>query len=1018
MKLKLPWQIISCCCFSLLITYSAKAQHVLNGKVQDEKNGALPGATVKIKGTSRGVATDVDGAFMLEIASPDEVLQISFMGYKTLEETAGNRRTGTFTLAIDEEQAKLQEVTVVGFGTQKKVSVTGSIATVSVKNLQQAATPSLSNALAGRLPGIITRQASGEPGSDQAQVFIRGLGTWVNRSPLILVDGVERSMNNINAQEIESFSILKDASATAVYGVRGANGVIVINTKKGEKGRPRVTLRSETARLTPIRLPDYINAVEYAGLMNEGMNQVEQPARWSEEDIQKFRDGSDPYLYPNVDWADVIMRKHTYQTINNLSVTGGSEIVRYYANVGYTDQNGIWKNDPSNNYDTNERMKRYNYRSNVDINVAKELVLELGIGGIIQQGNFSSIGADALLDALRRTPPMAFTVRNPDGSPGGNPTSIGSNPWGLATQSGYSVHMHNTLQSTFSARWDLSGAVTPGLSVSGKFSYDYYSFAGINRHKQFAVKQYLGKDPVTGEDKYTVFREEQPLGYGVGNGSNRALYTEFITNYARSFGKHSVTGMVLYNQRDYVNINAGTSIDNLPFRRQGVAARAAYSYDDKYLVEFDMGYNGSENFPKGKRFGFFPSISAGWVPSGEQFWGENNVINNLKIRGSYGQVGNDQIGRRFLFLTTVNTRNAQGYAFGESQQFWPGIDELQIGTPNVTWEVATKANIGLDLGMFKNKLVLQIDAFAEDRDGILLQRGVMPDAAGFMPASIPFGNLGKAKNRGIDGMLEIKNNVANGLFYSFRANVTYARNTVVENDEPPQRYAYQSAKGHPIDQPFGLVGLGFFKDQAEIDKSPRQTFQDIVRPGDIKYEDVNGDGVVDNFDRVPIGFPRTPEFMYGFGGTVAYKNFDVSVFFNGAARASLYLNGPSIFPFLKGQGSYNVLREFYDNRWTKENPDGAKYPAVTDDLNVNNYRQSTVYMKDASYLRLRNAEIAYTLPVALTERAAISSLRIFINGLNLYTWDKIKVMDPESNDGVGSYPLQRSYNIGLQVNFK
>ncbi|QNL50546.1 TonB-dependent receptor [Olivibacter sp. SDN3] len=1004
---------------TVLFINAAHAQHVLTGVVHDERGEPLPGASVKIKDTTKGIVTDVDGKFLLEIDNPDQLLQISFIGYHTLEVVAGSERNRAFKLAVDEEQMKLEEVAVVGFGTQRKVSVTGAISTVSTRQLEQSAAPSLSNALGGRLPGIITRQSSGEPGYDQAQVFIRGMGTWVNRAPLVLIDGVERDLNQLNAQEIESFSILKDASATAVYGVRGANGVILINTRKGVQGRPKVTFRSETAQLTALRLPNYINATEYAGLMNEGLGNVGQTPRWTNEEIQKFADGSDPYFYPNVDWTEEIMRKTTYQTINNLNVTGGNDIIRYYTNVGYTEQNGIWKNDASNLYNTNANMKRYNFRSNVDINVTNNLIVELGVGGIIQQGNYPGHAAQTLFNALRQTPPLTFPKQNPDGSPGGILAFLGSNPWAMVTQSGYAVQNRNTVQGTFSGKWDLSEVVTKGLSLNARFAYDHYYHGTNNRNKSFEVKQFLGINPETGEERYQVHREATPLGYDVSNNANRAIYYELIANYDRTFGKHSLTGMALYNQRDYINITASSSILNLPYRRQGVSGRLTYGYDDKYLAEFNVGYNGSENFPKGQRFGFFPSVSAGWVASNEKFW-NLNVINHLKLRGSYGQAGNDQIGdpnRRYLYLTTVNARDAQSYHFGDGFIHWAGIDELQMGNPNVTWEVATKSNLGVDLELFNSQITLQVDAFRENREGILIQRQQIPFVTGFYPWVVPYGNLGKAKNRGIDGMLEARHTTQKGLFYSFRGNFTYAKNEIIENDEPPFRWQYQSAKGHPIDQPFGLIAEGIFQNQDEIDRNPTQTFASIVRPGDIRYRDVNGDGVIDDFDRVPIGLPRTPQIMYGFGGTIAYKNFDLTLFFQGAARTSIFLDGNTMYPFLDGIGSHNMLREYYDNRWTPETP-GARYPAVTDGVNQNNFRTNTTYMFDGSYLRLKNAEFAYTFHEQLVGRLGMNALRLFINGINLYTWDKVKVIDPESNNGTGQYPLQRTLNFGVQVNFK
>lgn len=1001
----------------------AQSPHVLNGRVTDQQGEALAGATVMIKNSNQGTQTDIDGNFILEIPSPEAIIVITYQGYFPIESPAGNDRERSFVMEFDEEQSKLEEVVVVGFGTQKKVTVTGSVTSVSVKALEQSTAPSLSNALAGRMPGIITRQTSGEPGYDQAQVYIRGMGTWVSRTPLVLVDGVERGMsalNSINAQEIESFSVLKDASATAVYGVRGANGVILITTKRGVQGRPKVSFRSETGLLTAQRMPQYINGVEYAELWNEAYENMGQGEFFSDEEIQRYASGEDPYLYPNVDWTDEIMKKNTYQTINNLSINGGTEVIRYYANVGLTEQSGLWKTDPNNTYNTNINMRRYNLRSNIDVNVTKNLLFEFGLGGIIQQGNYPARSAPDIFDALRKTPPIAFPKVNPDGTPAGITQFLGSNPWGMVTQSGYLIEARNTVQGTFGGKWDLSDFVTPGLSLNGKFAYDHYYRSNVRREKSFEVKQYLGKDPNTGEDRYSeILREASPLGYATGNEAERVYYTELLANYSRSFGKHDVSGMVMYNQRDRVRLTAGESMLNLPYRRLGTASRFTYAYDNRYLVEVNAGFNGSENFPKGNRFGFFPSASAGWILSNESFWGDNNPVNHLKIRGSVGKVGNDDLGQdiRFLFLTSMKTVGAQSYRFGDNMRLMPGIEEDQTGNENVTWEVATKTNLGLDLEMFRSKVVLQVDAFWEDREGILIQRQQIPFVTGFYPWVIPYANLGRAKNRGIDGMLEVKNSTPSGWYYSFRGNFTYAKNTIIENDEPQQRFPWLSAKGHPIDQPFGWVAEGIFQNDEEIANSPEQRLGRQTQPGDIKYRDLNDDNIIDDNDRMAIGYPRTPQLVYGFGGTVAYKGFDISLFLTGASKTSIFLNGSTMYPFQDGVGTFNVQREYYDNRWSSESPDG-KYPGAITVANPNNNRTSTLWQVDGSFLRLKNAEVAYTFTQPQLANWGMNSIRLFVNGVNLHTWDKVKIMDPESNSGTNFYPLQRTLNFGLQVNFK
>ncbi|SOD15093.1 SusC/RagA family TonB-linked outer membrane protein [Pedobacter xixiisoli] len=989
-------------------------QREVKGKVVDEKNLPMPGVSVKVKGSKVGTITNSNGEFSLTTKNEADSIQFNFIGYKSKTIVAVGKDFITVQLLPDDGK-NLNEVAVVGYGTQKKISVTASLSTISVKELERVSTPSLTNAIAGKLPGIITRQASGEPGGDAAQLYIRGLSTFGSNGPLVLIDGVERDMNVINAQEIESFTILKDASATAIYGVRGANGVILINTRRGELGKPSVTYRSEAATLKALRLPEYINGGQYASLMNEALVNAKQSPRWSDQEIKKFYDGSDPYLYPNSNWTEAVLKENTWQTIQNLSVTGGTEIIKYYTNVGFTLQDGLYKQDDANKFNTNANIKRYNFRSNIDLNLSKSLTMNLSLGGIIQNGNYPGFGAGDIFQSLKVVSPIAFPVTNPDGSPGGAQTYIGWNPWGRSTQSGYLTQDRSTLQGTFGATWDLSSLITKGLSVRGLFSYDRVAQTNNGRAKQFEVKRYLGKDPISGQDLYSAsFREEQPLAYSYSNAADRAIYNEMQVNYSRSFGKHDVSSMLLFNQRDYVSLTASSSILNIPYRRQGLAGRTTYGFGNRYFAEINFGYNGSENFPAGKRYGFFPSFSAGWVVSNERFW-KVPVISNLKFRASHGRVGNDQINQRFLFLSTIKTQG-QSYAFGPGQEVLYGMEENAIGNENVTWETAQKSNIGMDLGLFNNQLTLQVDVFSEKRQDILLQRNTVPAVAGFFPWSIPYANLGKVNNKGIDALLEVKHTTTGGLFYAFRSNFTFARNKVIENDEAAKRYPYLSGKGLRLGQSFAFVADGFFQSEEDIATSPLQTFSK-VRVGDVKYKDINGDGMIDSFDQIPVGNPRLPEMSFGFGGTISYKGFDASVYFTGAANTSVFLTGFSMWPFYDGLGVNNVLTEYYNNRWTPSNTN-ARYPAIDVGNNPNNYVNSTLWMRNGNYLRLRNAEIGYTLPKNVANRIGISNLRVFVNGVNLVTWDHIKIIDPESNDGTGGYPLQKSLNAGLQINFK
>ncbi|MDR1681806.1 MAG: TonB-dependent receptor [Candidatus Symbiothrix sp.] len=985
----------------------------ITGQVIDNQGFPVIGAVVSVKWTDDGTATDANGNFEINVPYANATLEFSYLGYKKQDVNLEGKTS--LIVSMLEETTALTEVVVVGYGTQKKLSVTGAVTSASLNRIQQIATPSLSNTLVGSMSGIITRQVSGEPGNDASQIFIRGMGTWVNRNPLIMVDGIERDLNMLNTQEIESITMLKDASATAVYGVRGANGVILITTKRGVEGKPKVEFRTENAVLSALRLPNYTNAYEYATLINEALIYSGKKKRYSNSELNKFISASDPLFYPDVNWVDEILQKNAYQSINNLSVSGGTETVKYYVNVGYTNQTGLYKEDPKNEYKTNADAMRYNFRSNIDIKVAHNFDLNLGIGGIIQHNYYPGVSADRIFYGMKIIPPLQYPPMNPDGSVAGGQAYLADNPWGLATQSGYSRQDKNTIQGTFSGKWDLSELITRGLSVKGTFSYDHFTYINNVRYKEYETKRYMGLDG-SGEEQYITFREGKPMDYWVGKDIYRSVYTELAANYDRSFDVHKISGLFLANRREYVNLGTDNYRQNLPYHRQGLAGRLTYGFDDRYLLEFNFGYNGSENFPKGKQYGFFPSLSAGWILTNEKFYPSFAGVSYLKLRASYGKVGNDEIGGvRFLYESLYGN-STYGAWFGASQQTYSGLGETQIGNPNITWEVADKLDIGLDMNFFDDKLQFQLDGFYELRKGILLKRqGTTPEFSGIEAAVIPYANLGRVKNRGIDGMIDY-NNKTGDFFYSVKGTFTFARNKVLYNDEAKPKYPYQSGIGKKIDQPFGLVAIGFFKDQNDIDNSPRQTFMSVVKPGDIKYEDINHDDVIDNYDAIAIGYPRTPEIVAGLGGTLGYKNWELTVFFQGATNTGIFIEGESIYAFQRGLGTYNILREYYDNRWTPTHTD-AKYPGVSEMENPNNNQRSTLYLRDASYLRLKSAEIAWRVPDSVLQKFKIANARLFLNGMNLFTLDKLKIIDPESNYGTGGYPLQRSINMGLQIGF-
>ncbi|MBL1411463.1 TonB-dependent receptor [Sphingobacterium faecale] len=993
----------------------------INGRVTDKQGKPIANVKVALKWSATVVATDAEGYFTIEAPYANATLEFSSIGFKPTQLQLEGKTE--IAITMQEEVTELTEAVVVGYGTQKKISLTGSVSSASMSGIRATATPSLSNTLAGSMSGIITQQVSGEPGNDASQLLIRGMGTWENRNPLTLVDGIERDINTINSYEIESITMLKDASATAVYGVRGANGVILITTQRGIEGKPKVTFRTENAVLSALRLPKYIDGSAYAELVNEALANANKPAKYTPEDISLYKDGTDPYFHPNIDWSNLILKKNTSQSINNLSVTGGNTFVKYFTSVGYTKQMGIYHEDPNVTYRTNANVSRYNFRSNVDIQVAKNLELNLGLGGIIQHNYYPGASSDEIFMAMRKISPIEYFPINPDGTMSGGTSYLNNNPWGLATNAGYARYDRNSLQGTFGSRWDLSDLITKGLAIKGTFSYDHYTNVANLHRKEFETKRYDGKDN-QGNDLYTIFREDKPMGYQTAHGDNsysgigRSVYTEVAVNYDRIIEKHSIGGLLLANRNEHVNLGTDNSRYNLPYRRQGVAARINYGYDQRYLLEFNMGYNGSENFPKDKRYGFFPSVSAGWILSNERFWSTKSPVGYLKLRGSIGQVGNDQIGgRRFLF-ENIYTKSVHDANFGMSQTPYPGLSEMQIGNQNVTWEVATKGNMGMDMYLFNNALQIQIDGFYEHRTGILLKRdGAIPEVSGINGAVLPYANLGVVENKGIDGMIEYRKR-AGDFYYSLRSTFTFARNKVLENDEAKPKWSYQSRIGKRIDQHFGLVANGFFRDQDDIDSSPDQTyFQTTIKPGDIKYLDINKDGIIDTYDEIAIGNPRTPEMVAGMGFTIGYKNFEISAFLNGVSNTSLFIEGEGIYAFSDGLGTYNIFREYYENRWKPDDRENAKYPAASDNNSPNNNRRSTLYMRNASFLRLRTAEIAFYVPDNINKKIGISNARFFLNGMNLVTLDNIKIMNPESNNGTGGYPLQRSFNLGLQIGF-
>ncbi|RPD50717.1 SusC/RagA family TonB-linked outer membrane protein [Paracnuella aquatica] len=1001
--------------------------HDVRGVVTDAAGKPLSGVSVLEKGTNNGTTTADNGSFQLTTNSSRAVLVISIVGYTPQEVPVNGQASISVKLA--EANNQMADVVVVGYGTQRKGSVVGAISTVKVADVKSAAPRSLNNALAGKVAGVISVQRSGEPGYDDAQFWIRGVSTFgAGANPLVLVDGVERPLNNIEPEEIESFSVLKDAAATAIYGIRGANGVILVTTRRGAREKPNISFKIERGISAPTRVPEFVDAPTYLNLYNEAQlaSNPNFVTPYTPEIIAKYASGEDPLLYPNVDWIDLMMKDYSNRSRANLNIAGGGDVARYFVSASYYSEDGIWKGDNLNTYNTNAGLKRYNFRANTDINLSKRTELSLGIGGILVTGNYPGTGAPAIWQGgpnggngggMMYATPVGYAPYYPN--PQGNGIVYGGingveNPYELLTGRGFATEWRNTIQSDITLKRDLSDLVK-GLRIQGKFAFDGYNRHFIQRTRVADRWIATGRDPNTGELLLNRWLEGQKdLGFARQSGGNRRMYLQADLNYNRTFGDHTVGGLLLYNEQDYQDGEANAAIASLPFRLQGLVSRATYAYRNKYFLEVSAGYNGSENFKKGKRFGFFPAVAGGWVVSEEAFFEKNiKAIEYLKLRGSFGEKGNDQIGgRRFAYLTTVGNGNG-GYPFGlDGNNDIGSRGEDQWGA-DLTWEVERELNLGFEIRFLKG-FYLQADFFNRHRQGIYVQRNDLPALMGLQ--NNPFGNLGEFKNRGVDGTLEYRKKLGK-IDLTLRGNYTYARNNLIEMNQPDWMYPYLNREGKRLNQPFGLVAEGLFVDAADIAKSPTHSFGP-VRPGDIKYTDINGDGKIDNNDQVAIGNPSTPEVIYGFGTTIGYRGFDLSLFFQGGDNMDFMLGGIGFYPFREA-GFRGSVSKYALDRWTVDNPSqNVLFPRLSMGLNSNNTQPSTWWQREASYLRLKTAELGYTLPKNLTQRARINTFRVYVSGFNLLTWSKFKYWDPELGSGNGAaYPIQRNLYLGLNMNF-
>ncbi len=1009
-------------------SFSAPEKKIIRGKILDSKGVPLPGATVVIVGTTNGSVTDASGYYTLE-ANTGDILRFSFIGYKIQEVTVGEKTA--IDVILQEDVTMLDEAVVVGMGKQRKASVIGSISTISVEDLK-IPSRSLTNALSGRMAGAVIVQRSGEPGNDDASFWIRGISTFgSNRTPLILVDGVERSMSDISVEEVGSISILKDASATAVYGVRAANGVVLVTTRKGIAQKPIVELKMEYGMSDLPGMPNYLDGPNYAKLYNEALGR----SNYSAEYIEKTSSGVDPYLYPNVNWFNETFNKYSSNAQTSINIRGGGEVARYFVSFGYLDETGNLKDSPDTDYESNIDLKRYNFRSNVDITLTKSLILDIEVGGHLTDLHTPGIGgylygttyspAEQLFYYSNLATPISNPVQVPiDTDINGDdimgwaaPTQVGEkNPAERLMGSGYNTSFQNQIMSQLIITQDLK-SILDGLQVKASFSFDAFSQTYIQRRKTSTTYGVQGRDETTGEILVKEIDTGQEfLGYSRSVSSNRAEEMKAQLIYDHVFNqKHRVGSMFMYYQRDYINGNASSSIAALPYRKQGIAFRTTYAYDDRYFGEFNMGYNGSENFPEGQRFGFFPAAAMGWLISNEPFWESlKGTINLLKLKGSMGLVGAEALpnGERYGYLS-IYGGGLGGYVFGPNGKYYYGTGENRFGVSNLTWEKGFKKNIGVEMRFFDNALSVEADYFHERRTDILVRRASIPYFVGMN--SSPFANMGEMINRGFDGTVEMSKRYHNGGIKLY-GNFTYSRDKIIEMDEPEKNYDYRMRTGQKYNQQFGLIDLGYFTSDEDIANSPVQKFGEY-RTGDVKYKDINGDGQVTIDDEVPIGYSTIPEIIYGFGIQFDYKGFDLGLFFRGQAHVSYALGGQYI-PFNQGVGKGNLFEEALD-RWTIDNPDqNAQYPRLYNGTSSNNWQFSTKRIYDGSFLRLADIEVGKTMNNNILEKLHFKSLRLYVHVNNAAIFSKWKMWDPETgdNDG-GNYPLQRKMNIGVRVKF-
>lgn len=1026
--------------------------YTIKGVVLDFNNEPIIGASVFIPGTSIGVATDLDGNYVLKVPANTKNIEFSYIGYEKKVVPFNPKDLNVFRVVTMKEDSgiALEDVTIVAFAKQKKESVLGSVSTIKPAELKTTSS-NLTTGFAGKLAGVVAYQRSGEPGEDNAEFFIRGVTTFGTgkADPLILIDNIELTSSDLarlNTDDIASFSILKDATATALYGARGANGVILVTTKEGTEGKMKLSFRVESSFSAPSKEVEIADPLTFMKLHNEAVRtrNPDGALPYLESAIAAREKGLNPMVYPMVDWKDMLFKDFTTNYRGNMSLSGGGRVARYYVALSYSRDNGILKQVPSNLFDNNIKLDKYTVRSNVNINLTKTTELGVRVSGTFDsyQGPIQG-GSQVYSQAIKASPVLFPAMYAPDAANqytnhpmfGNYGTSANYlNPYAEMAR-GYKEYENTVILAQLELKQDFS-FITEGLKgrlLGNVTRTSYYDLQRSYTPFYYALDSYDKK-----KDEYTLSALNPDLGtdyLGYSPGSKKvgsSLYLEASLSYDRTFvEKHNVSGMLVYTVREGKSGNENTLQKSLPTRNLGLAGRFTYGFSDRYFAEFNFGYNGSERFDKSHRWGFFPSGGLGWVVSNEKFWADkpiSKVVNMLKLKGSYGLVGNDNISNndnRFFYLSEVNMNNSgRGMNFGTNfDEGYNGISISRYANPKIGWEISHKMNVGFELKLF-NDLEIQAEYFKERRTNILQERADIPSLMGFQ-APIR-ANIGEAKGHGVDISLDYSHIFNKNWWTTVRGNFTYASSEFSEYEEPDYSATpWRSKIGSKLSQTYGYIAERLFVDDEDVANSPKQQFGEYTA-GDIKYKDINRDGIIDEQDIVPIGYPTTPEIIYGFGFSVGYKAFDFNCFFQGSARSSFFIDPLRITPFaqpydpdneLGGKQANNALLQVIaDNHWSESNQNMyAFWPRLSDTAISNNNQSSTWWLRDGTFLRMKSAEIGYTLPKRLTSKAKLENLRIYVSGTNLFNISKFKIWDTEmGNNGLG-YPVQRVFNVGIQL---